>query len=122
MKPPIIVSESGDLSIFRSVQDAEQYLEGPDVLENLYVAYDCEGRLLRLEAKGAKNSKFLRMTTWDIGKVIITSTESEPSHVKDLEKLLRGFLEKLGTTPSSLEGATLTELLEKNVERLGSTR
>ena len=48
MKPPIIVYENGDVSVFASVEDAEISLEPPDVESNRYVAYDSEGRLLRL--------------------------------------------------------------------------
>ena len=33
MKPPIIVTEPGDVEVFKSVRDAELYLEAPEVKE-----------------------------------------------------------------------------------------
>ncbi len=43
---PIIVDNYGDVLVFKSVDDALVYLEPIDVLNNEYIAFDAEGRLL----------------------------------------------------------------------------
>ena len=50
MMPPIIVIllENGDLLIFDSREDAEDYLEAIDVRNNEYTAYDSKGTVLDL--------------------------------------------------------------------------
>ena len=48
MKPPIIIDEHGDVEVYNSVEEAAMNLEAIDVENNEYIAYDSEGRLLRL--------------------------------------------------------------------------
>ena len=43
MKPPFIVDDSGDLSIFETLEEAERYLEPNDVEPGKCLAYDSEG-------------------------------------------------------------------------------
>ena len=40
MRPPIVIDEHGDISIFPSVEAAARYMEPIDVRNNEYVAYD----------------------------------------------------------------------------------
>jgi len=49
MKLPIIINEHGDVSAYRSLEDACSYMEVIDVRNNEYVAYDADGYLLNLK-------------------------------------------------------------------------
>ena len=102
MKPPIIVYEPGDASIFQSVRSAESYLEPIDVKKNEYVAYDSEGRLLSLSATNFK--------------VSIESAEPEPTHVLELRRILSDFLAHNGVQQKWLQTASLQELVTKALE------
>jgi hypothetical protein len=48
MKPPIIVSEHGDISFYRNAAEAELALEAIDVRNGEYIAFDGLGRPLVL--------------------------------------------------------------------------
>jgi hypothetical protein len=123
MMPPILVFGGGDLDIFESVDDAVRYIEWPSIVEERSVAYDSEGRLLKLEAPGERATELLGVRTYRVNKPIaITSTEVDPSHQHELSDLLRDFLERVGATRESLEGATLGELLRMAIAHTGFTR
>lgn len=74
--PPIFAIEGNDVAIYESVQDLQSHLEPDFIAEN--VAYDAQGRLLRLEADRERVSVFL--------------AEHEPTHAAELEAALREFL------------------------------
>ena len=122
MKPPIIVYEPGDVAIFRSVKDAERYIEPPHVLEGLYIAYDSTGKMLDLRAPGAKTKNFLGIKISYGGKVTISAAESDPSHAEDLKKVLRDLLKDFGISSEWLQTAKLEDLLNKGIETVGFTR
>lgn len=67
INPPVIADNHGDLLIFESVSKAEAYIEAIDVLNNEYVLYDSEGRLLDAFAAS------------EHGPVRITDGESPPA-------------------------------------------
>jgi hypothetical protein len=100
IKPPIIINEHGSVFLFQSVEDAEMYLEAVDVENNEYVAYDSEGRLLRLVPKPPH-------------EVIIRSAEQEPGHSDELHATLFKFLLYEGAPADRLRQASLRELVEK---------
>lgn len=75
---PIFVIEGDDVIVYESV---EVDLEPFDVQPGL-VAYDAEGRLLRLEINR--------------GQVIVSVAEEKPTHATDLEFALRNFLKATG--------------------------
>lgn len=102
MKPPIVVYEPGDASIFQSVGSAEAYLEPIDVKNNEYVAYDSEGRLLRLSATNFR--------------VTIESAEVEATHILELRRILCDFLAHKGVHQEWLQRASLQELVTKALE------
>lgn len=122
MKPPIIVNDHGDVSIFQSIEDAERYLESPDVLENRYAAYDSEGRLLTLKAPKPETSKFLGIQLISVDKVAISSDESQPQHSEVLKDVLRKLLKHFHVPPAWLGKATLSDLLTKSIEQVGFTK
>ncbi len=85
MRPPIFVFAGGDVDIFESVEDAVRYIEWPSVVEERTVAYDSEGRLLKLEAPGERATGLLGVKAYSVSKPItITSAEVEPSHQDEL--------------------------------------
>lgn len=122
MKPPIIINDHGDISIFRTVEDAENYLESPDVLAGQYAAYDSVGRLLRLEAPKAKKIGILGFSITSVDKVTISSEEPIPSHSEDLKMALKDFLEYFGISKQWLEEASLGDLVAKCIEKAGYTK
>ena len=73
--PPVFVIEGEDVIVYGSV---EVDLEPLDVKAGGLVAYDAEGRLLRLET--------------DRGRVIVSVAEENPTHALELEFALRRFL------------------------------
>lgn len=103
IKAPIIIDEHGDTSIYESVKDAELDLEAIDVKNKEYVAYDSEGRLLRLIPAS-------------VHEVTVESAEQEPNHADELRALLFDFLAYMGAPVSWLEKASLQELVERSLE------
>lgn len=101
MKLPIIVVESGDILFFRSLSIAERYLEPVDVRNNEYVAYDSEGRLLRL---------VLSEHT-----VKIELEEEEPTNADKLKEALLAFFTEVGFATDLLLQASLEELILEGI-------
>ena len=93
--PPIIVSERGDPDIFEFVADAERYLEPYDI--DILVAYDSEGRLLRLLPTEPR--------------ITIESTELTPSHAQALRMVLLKFLKNVRHEDSALQSKSTVELI-----------
>lgn len=73
-----------DVSSYASIEDAQLNLEVIDVENDEYVGYDHEGRLLKLDVNGKKK------------RVVITLDEDKPSHAKELEAVIRTYLEQVG--------------------------
>jgi hypothetical protein len=95
MRPPIIIDEHGDITLFPSVETAARYVEPMDVRNNEYVAYDSAGFLLQLVPAEPVAS--------------IPGYLSDLPHQEQLVRALRSFLERAsgGTVPAevtSLEG------------------
>jgi hypothetical protein len=122
ISPPIVVIDGSDISIYKSVSEAERHLEGPDVKDGRYLAYDSEGRLLKLDAIGVKRtSLFVGISMVDIGYVKITA-ESETLHVEPLKDLLIKFLTRFSIDGDWLHRASLNELLNACITHIGFTR
>jgi hypothetical protein len=103
MKAPVILSNYGDVLIFDSIEKAERYIEPIDVTNNEYIAYDSEGRLLRL----VEQSRY---------RVIVEPVESDPSHRGELREILVDFLARIGVSQNWLAGASLEDLVTKGLE------
>lgn len=50
--PPIVVCDDGDISFYARVHDAEQELEGIDVLRGVYEVFDSHGNQLSATSEG----------------------------------------------------------------------
>ncbi len=120
MKPPIIVSDTGNIYLFRLVQEAETYLEPPDVEDGQTIVHDSEGRRLSLEIV-AEAHKFLGITISGAEKVRIGREESLPIYDNELKQLLIDFLVRVGAAPESFENAALEDVLDKAIQRWGFT-
>jgi hypothetical protein len=97
IQPPIIIDETGDIDVFGSIEGTEMYLEPDDVEKERFVAYDSEGRLLRLIP-----------TT---PRITIECAEWTPSHAGDVRRLLVKFLEDIGIANDKLREKSLQELV-----------
>ena len=124
MKPPIIVSDPGNIYLFKSVQEAERYLEPPDVKDSQTIVYDSEGRRLSLEVVSEPDTKLVGIVVSGIGidKVTIGREESLPVNGDELRQVLIDFLVRTGSAPELFYKATLEDVLDKAIQRLGFTR
>ena len=77
--PPIFVVDEDDVIVYESL---EVDLEPLDVKAGGLVAYDAEGRFLRLEVNR--------------GAVTVSVAEEKPTHARELESTLRKFLKASG--------------------------
>ena len=106
MTLPLFVVEGLDISAYRTREKLETDLEGIDVAENRYQAYDAEGRLLTLTAIGGRRSGFVV----NVGRVTVSGVETTPTHQAELAKALRNHLDAIGRPPA--EGLELHQLVK----------
>lgn len=76
---PIFIIDGLDVGIFASLADVLLHLEPIDVKNGGFVAYDAEGRLIRLTMDGSHISASL--------------AEDQPNHAAELETSLREYLQ-----------------------------
>lgn len=107
MRPPIIIDEHGDISIFQSVEDAARYIEPIDVRKNEYVAYDSSGFLLELVPTEPLAS--------------IPGYLSALPQQDQLDQALRSFVERVSGAPVPTQITSLEELLAHCVRTSGYT-
>lgn len=111
MRPPfVLVDNTGDIEVFDTVQELEQYAEPVDVRLNEYVAYDAEGRLLDLRCEEVVSGRFLRVR---LSVVRVVEAEQEPAHLDDLRRSLLRFLSRLGDNETVCEQLSLSDLLSR---------
>jgi len=104
MKPPIVISEHGDVTVFASVEKAAQDLEAIDVRNGEYVAYDSEGKLLNLRV-------CVSQSNWIRREIIeLEDAEELPAHQDELKKILSEFLIQIGCCPT--EQTSLSDLIK----------
>ena len=100
---PILISDSGDLSIFGSLALAAKYIESLDVTHNVFTAYDTEGRLLKLSVKSVGPRQ----------RVMIEAAETEPGHQDELKQVLLNFYSVIGAEKEWLADASLPDLVHR---------
>jgi len=100
IRPPIILDETGAIDVFGSIEAAESYMEPIDVEDNRYVAFDSEGRLLRI------------LTT---PNVTLEAAEEVPNHVEQVREILIRLLRYCGSTDPDLSSLPLKELVQKSL-------
>lgn len=92
LKGPIVIDAKGDLLIFANQAAAERELSVEDVRAGAYpVAYDCEGRLLRIEVQ-SRERRILGVFRDVQESVRIIAYEHIPTHDQALHNLLARFI------------------------------
>jgi len=109
MKTPIFVFEDADCSCYETLQDASLAYEAIDVMNNIFTAYDSEGRLLQMSAKDKHDT------------VKISLAEEVPSHQEELKERLVlhiEYLYKIGKLDNIdwLSNAALSDLVNEIVK------
>ena len=102
VRPPIILNEHGSIDVFQSTEAAEIYMEPIDVENGEYVAYDSEGRLLRIVPTSPR--------------VTIETAELEPSHQDEVRALLVRLLTHLGVPKEELLNLSLGALVKRSLQ------
>jgi hypothetical protein len=69
----------------------------------------------------SKESSLFGIKIVNVDKVMISSTESEPSHQDDLKDILKKSLIYQGIQEDGLKKATLQDLLNKSITFFGFT-
>jgi hypothetical protein len=92
IKPPIIIDSQGALLVFNSITRAMRELSPLEVREGRYpVAYDSEGRLLRIEVR-VRERRILGLWREVREEVQIIAYEHIPTHELALRELLLRFI------------------------------
>lgn len=111
MKLPIIISEHGDVSVFNTIEAAEQYLEAIDVKNNEYIAYDANGKLLNL--------KIVLKGKQQIEHVQVCENNNDMEEPETLRTILLNLLLQFGVPIP--EESPLDKIIEKTIDRIGYT-
>jgi len=117
MKPPIILYGDGWPGFFRSIEDAERYVEPIDVRNQEYVAYDSEGRRLELRVEEEVVTGWLGLRKTIRERVRIAQAEEVPTYAEELKSILRVSVQKLGVSLESLH--SLQDLVAASTQRMG---
>jgi hypothetical protein len=115
-RPPIFVTADEPLLVFRSAEQAQRWLEWPDVEDGLYRGYDSEGRLIEF---GVKESRVKRrfLPGSRIDRDVVLTIEQDPRHADELRNALTRALSRL--RPPEAAPATFAELKALAVDRFG---
>ena len=108
MKPPIILGPETDILFFKSVKEAERYMEPIDVKSGEYpFVYDSEGYLLVPEVVSREVRSLFGIIKTTVECVSIRKVEPNGKKVNKLRSVLERFI--------SFHGAVLsgTESLER---------
>jgi len=115
MQLPIVVSEHGDLMVFRNEQELSSYLEPIDVKNGEYRAYDAKGRLLALDVAAEEGR------SWFLGRTVRERVRLQGGLGEDrsleLKELIEGYLRKIDAIDASHE-LSLDRLVELLTEKL----
>lgn len=79
-RPPILLAEGEDISVFKTVAAAASYAEAIDVDDGVYKAWDAQGRLLTLSTApphGVATSRLVHIR-------VATPSRSEPDILRNL--------------------------------------
>jgi hypothetical protein len=103
VRPPIVVFEGKDVSFFPDSGAAAAALEGPDVYQGIYQAYDADAQCLVLRSTGGPTDYS--------AAVVVEDSDTRHVDVNGLQKLLRQYLVgRGGTVPDDTPVAALLDL------------
>lgn len=97
VQPPIILYNWGDVEVFASVEQLEDYLEPVDVKNGEYLAFDSEARILEVLVESGD-------------RVVVRPATGESRFQAQLAHMLKWFLERSKKVPPA--GGTLPELVQ----------
>ena len=120
MKLPIFVYEHGDLNIFETVEDLENYLEPIDVENDEYIAYDGSGHLLKLKVKDMYRPSFLGPIKSK--GVRIEEYRNRVDRTIELKNVLIDVLKNTGKFWKNDQEHSLEELIKKVIREFGYTK
>lgn len=116
---PIIISESGDIDLFETVEDAENKLEAEDVLDGLFVGFDCKGRRLTLTVEKKTSKWFFGVFDCEINRVKISCQDQGIFYESELKQLLINYFRDTGEP--YVGDPKLQTLIEKFICQYGFT-
>lgn len=119
MRLPIIVNEHGDVSIYRSVEQAERALEAIDVQNGEYVAYDAQGRPLVLSVVVEEKAGPFGLFPRRIENVRLTEDPTAEADEAGLRALLVQFLDRAGISPNDVKDEDISSFVNAMVEKIG---
>ncbi len=122
MKAPIIVSENGSLSLFKTVQDAENYLEPIDIINQEYEIFDSDGKVLRQRVAERMVKCFFGLYTVNVDGVYLD--DSDEKNPEKLKELLQEYLErsrKFDAVNANFDDLDLASLIEITLRYAGYT-
>jgi hypothetical protein len=111
---PIIISDSGDITVFDSLERAESYLEPCDM--NVLTGFDCQGKIL--EFGGKKEIRKILWRTAEIEKISVHANAMGHTNKEELQKLLVRYLGRIYTVHKEVfiqrdwEQLSLQELID----------
>ena len=115
-EPVIVVDTGGDLCVFPDAEKAQAYLEPHDVHRGRYIAYDSEGRRLRLSVERKRQTLFTVLPIPPEEQVVVEPGDAEPTHSEELREQLIRALSHAGEPPDELATVSLTRLVSKALE------
>lgn len=105
LRPPLIILEGDDVSMYRNLEDAILDLEPIDIADDIFIGYDSDGRLLSLRVVGPM--KYCVKNT-----VHIDLAEITPTHATALRTLLLRCINRC--RPSlDVSSASLEEIVQE---------
>lgn len=117
MKPPLILIEGGDLTVFRSKTDLERYVESPDI--HYYRVFDSQGAVLELSVSANESDPGLPGVA--VLPVRLTIPGAPQTAREELATKIVAFLGAVAPHESTSD-SSLERLIERLVGVVGFTR
>lgn len=122
MRPPIVLSESGDIEIFKDIDALLRYVEPIDVANGEYVAYDSEGRCIHLASEKIVKRRLFGLLRDEFFTPVTARADDEAPHSKELRSLLLDALTAVDPLLAETKHESpLQEVLETAALKLGYT-
>ena len=107
---PVFVFDGNDLSVFGDMRSLCTGLEGVDVEDDVYEAYDAQGHALELKASGVKRGRF----GVEIGTVAVGRLSEHPNGEEFVGRL-RSYLAACGVVAP--QHSSTQELVDACIRR-----
>jgi hypothetical protein len=110
--PPIIADENGDVHLFESLRDAEEYVEPVDVENDEYNFYDSTGLVLKGEVHtdNLEDGLLRRLVSpsWQRVRLVVgPETDRRPD---ELAEVLRSLLATVGPGRTGIDDEALSDM------------